>query len=142
MSILSEAANIVDGDRMQTYGTPRENHSRTAALWSAYFGFNITPRDVCMMNVLQKASRDRFKPHRDNLIDIAGYAENAQRCEPCDPAADYLKPLIPSAHDAMAKFYKKKDCPFVLDRRNDTSLPCVREAGHEGPHDSGHEWHA
>lgn len=95
MSILSEAANIVDGDRQQTYGTPLENHTRTAKLWSAYLGIEITPRNVCMMNILQKVSRDRFKPGRDHLVDIAGYAENAQRCETpsVNPVVDFYREL-------------------------------------------------
>jgi hypothetical protein len=89
MLIVDEAATIVHGERQQVYGPPLDNHSRTAALWNAYlstpFGVEprrITARDVCMMNILQKISRDRFCPKRDNLVDIAGFAENAQMCEP------------------------------------------------------------
>lgn len=80
LTILTEATNIVDGARRQSYGTPQENHGRTAALWSAYLGGKreITARDVCMLNILQKVSRDRFAPKRDNLVDIAGYARNAE----------------------------------------------------------------
>lgn len=105
MSILSEAQNIVDGDRQQTYGTPLENHTRTAELWSAYLGTKVTARDVCMMNILQKCSRDRFKPHRDNLVDIAGYAENAQRCE---PSLEHPNPrsLLAKALAAQGDFYR------------------------------------
>lgn len=80
-SILEEAARIVDGPRRADYGTPLENHGRTAALWSAYLGVPITPRQVCMLNVLQKVSRDAHAPKRDNLVDIAGYARNAELCE-------------------------------------------------------------
>ena len=81
-SILSEAEAIVGGARQADYGTPLANHSRTAALWSVYLGITVTPRQVCMMNVLQKVSRDANAPKRDNLVDIAGYAENANLCEP------------------------------------------------------------
>ena len=76
-SILGEAFGIVHSTRRAEYGTPQQNHDRTAALWSAYLGVEITARQVCMLNVLQKISRDAFKPKHDNLVDIAGYAENA-----------------------------------------------------------------
>jgi hypothetical protein len=79
-SILEEAAELTRGPRAAAYGTPAENHGRTAALWSAYLGVSISARDVCMLNVLQKLSRDRHSPGRDNLVDVAGYAENADRC--------------------------------------------------------------
>jgi len=87
-SILSEAADIVGGSRQADYGTPLANHSRTAALWSAYLGIPVTARQVCMLNILQKVSRDVHAPKRDNLVDIAGYAENAHLCErgPLDPS--------------------------------------------------------
>lgn len=32
-----------------------------------------------MLNILQKISRDANAPHGDNLVDIAGFAENAHR---------------------------------------------------------------
>lgn len=77
-SVLQEAAAIVDGPRRESYGTPFDNHSRTAAMWSAYLGRRVTAHDVCMLNILQKASRDAHRPTRDNLVDIAGYARNAE----------------------------------------------------------------
>lgn len=77
-NVLEEAARITSGDRNQAYGHPLDNHSRTAGLWSAYLGVEITPRDVCWLNVLQKASRDVNKEGRDNLVDAAGYVRNAE----------------------------------------------------------------
>ena len=78
-SILSEAAAIVDGARQQHYGPPAENHGRTAALWTAYLGTPVSAADVCALNILQKLSRDRHAAKRDNLVDVAGYAENMDR---------------------------------------------------------------
>jgi hypothetical protein len=89
-SILEEAAELVRGPRAAAYGTPAENHGRTAALWSAYLGTAISARDVCMLNVLQKLSRDRHSPGRDNLVDVAGYAENADRCEPASAFSAFI----------------------------------------------------
>lgn len=77
-TVLDEAAAVVDGPRRADYGTPSENHGRTAALWSAYLGIPITARQVCMLNVLQKISRDARAAKRDNLVDIAGYVRNVE----------------------------------------------------------------
>lgn len=85
MSILTEAAKAVYGERNQAYGHPQDNHQRTAELWSAYLNgvlplrrglLNITPTDVCILNILQKISRLANGYHRDSCVDIAGYAEN------------------------------------------------------------------
>ena len=82
MSILDEAAKAVDGPRRSTYGHPRDNHGRTAALWSAFLGIKIDARQVCMLNILQKVSRDAHGvAHHDTLVDIAGYARNAEMLE-------------------------------------------------------------
>ena len=72
--MLDDAAKIVADDRMEKYGDPRVNHSRTAALWSVYLGTEINARQVCMMNMLQKISRDAHNEQADNITDIVGYA--------------------------------------------------------------------
>jgi len=78
MTILDEAAAIVDGARQDNYGPPALNHARTAEMWTTYLGIRITPRMVCIMNALMKISRDKHKPKHDNLVDIAGWARNAE----------------------------------------------------------------
>lgn len=80
-TVLDEADRIVGTDRNQDYGHPMKNHGRTAAMWSAYLGIPITARQVCLMNALQKISRDAHKAKRDNLVDLAGWARNAELCE-------------------------------------------------------------
>jgi len=81
-SILDVAKTLVNGDRQHAYGVPEVNHERTAELWSAYLGpdYHLTAHDVCMLNILQKVSRLAHAPTRDGHVDIAGYAENAERC--------------------------------------------------------------
>lgn len=82
MTILDDASKAVVA-RGESYGTPAETHGRTAAMWSAYLGVKVTAFDVCMLNIMQKVSRAKCDPiHRDNLVDVAGYAENAERCGP------------------------------------------------------------
>jgi hypothetical protein len=83
-SILDEAKTIVHDPRRVSYGDPAVNHTRTAAMWNAYLGSRLTQameaRDVCMLNILQKVSREANQPKRDNLTDIAGFAANAEMC--------------------------------------------------------------
>ena len=77
-TILAEASNVVDGARRHDYGHPRNNHNRTAKLWSAYMGFEINAEQVCWCMILTKCSRDANHPKRDNLVDTAGYARNIE----------------------------------------------------------------
>lgn len=93
-NILHEADAITSGDRQASYGRPEDNHGLTAALWTAFLqaracgdpqrAIEIDDRDVCILNILQKISREAFSPKRDNLVDIAGYARNAEMIEQRD----------------------------------------------------------
>lgn len=85
MDVLSEAHDVLHGDRQRDYGSPSENLARIAEMWSAYLDCEVTARDVAMLNILQKVSRDRATQKRDNLVDIAGYAAAAEECEPPEP---------------------------------------------------------
>ncbi len=81
-SILEEAQEIIHGDRARDYGHPLDNHGLTAKLWNGYLDIadDITPEDVCFMNMLQKMSRSQTSGiiTRDTLVDIAGYAANVE----------------------------------------------------------------
>ena len=77
-SILASAHKAVHGARMEDYGHPKDNHQRTADLWSTYLGCTVTAEQVCFLNILQKISRSINKPTRDTLVDIAGYAANIE----------------------------------------------------------------
>jgi len=86
-SVLAEAARVTAGDRQRYYGHPSDNHGNTAELWTAYLRrkYGITQalgaRDVCMMMILLKVSRDANAPKRDNLVDVCGYARNAEQVD-------------------------------------------------------------
>ena len=80
-TVLDEAQRIVQGPRRAAYGTPQENHSRTAVLWSAYLHARGCPaafsaEDVCALNLLQKIAREIHEPGRDNRVDMLGYVLN------------------------------------------------------------------
>lgn len=81
-ALLKEADEIVAGDRNESYGHPLDNHSRTAAMWSAYLGVPITAEQVCHLNILQKLSRHAHAPKRDNLVDVIGWTLNAEIVNP------------------------------------------------------------
>ena len=87
-SILTEAHNIIYGDREKTYGHPAKNLKTIAAMWSAYMNnmddgnFAVTAKDVAAMMMLVKVARYANDPsHRDNLVDICGYAALIERCD-------------------------------------------------------------
>lgn len=67
-------------DRGESYGPPAEHWTRTAALYTAILGPKlragkvITAREVALLYIADKLSRDVATPKEDNVLDIAGYA--------------------------------------------------------------------
>ncbi|MEQ1934730.1 MAG: DUF6378 domain-containing protein [Fimbriimonadaceae bacterium] len=74
-SVTDEADLAIRGDRAKKYGDAFENWSRIAELWSAVLGFNVAPSQVGLCMILVKVSRECHVHSRDNLVDIAGYAD-------------------------------------------------------------------
>lgn len=78
-TIDQEAHRIVYNDREQVYDDPNMNFNKLAHMWTGHLlkklkpGETITPRDVALMQVLLKVSREGFRPQRDNRVDIIGY---------------------------------------------------------------------
>ena len=80
MTVLDEAARLVDGNRQQAYGVAAVNHDRIARLWNARLHEKLTdpltPADVtALMRLVKEARLIETPGHRDSLVDIAGYAE-------------------------------------------------------------------
>lgn len=75
--------DVVVDERGKKYGPPEVNHQTTAEFFYIYLmrvgDRRINRRDVAMLNILQKISRDLYSPEPDNLVDIKGYATNAER---------------------------------------------------------------
>ena len=80
-NILQEADRItsVNGARPSEYGHPRENLELTAALWAPILGVEVTAEQVALCQIQLKVARECFKPKRDNLTDIAGWARTIER---------------------------------------------------------------
>ena len=74
-SVLLEAEGLVHGDRNADYGHPLDDFSRTAAMWTAILGNPVSPEQVGLCMCAVKISRQCNRPKRDNLVDLAGYAE-------------------------------------------------------------------
>jgi hypothetical protein len=78
-TILQEAQRLVHGDRGADYGHPIDDYTRTGRLWGAILGIpDIDPRLCTLMMAAVKVSREVNKHKRDNLVDLAGYAECGQ----------------------------------------------------------------
>jgi len=86
--ILTDAENLINGDRAQSYGPPQASFSRIAKLWAA-MGFTVkveahdmdvvyrepNATDVALALIQLKAARLTASPdHEDSWVDIAGYA--------------------------------------------------------------------
>ena len=80
-TILEEAQRLVHGDRGAAYGHPADDFGRTAEYWTTTFkaklksGEKFTAGDVPLALIGVKLSREVNKPKRDNMTDLAGYAE-------------------------------------------------------------------
>ena len=66
-------------ERGKDYGSPDTNLGRTAALWSAYLGADITAAQVATCMALVKISRMAASYKADNYLDAKAYLEIAQR---------------------------------------------------------------
>ena len=87
VEILNTAAELISGDRAATYGDATVSHQRIANLWSTYLGTPVSAVDVAACLILMKVSRSKGAAHRDNWIDMAGYAALAGEMEAATTAA-------------------------------------------------------
>jgi hypothetical protein len=80
-TILEEAQRLVHGDRGAAYGHPADDFGRTAEYWTTTFKEKLKPGerfhagDIPLALIGVKLSREVNKPKRDNMTDLAGYAE-------------------------------------------------------------------
>jgi hypothetical protein len=81
-SVLTEAQGLVHGARNEAYGHPLDDYTRTAGMVSAMLAHKLsqplTAEDLGMVMCCVKLSRQQNAPKRDNMTDLAGYAECVQ----------------------------------------------------------------
>lgn len=78
-TVLQEAQRLVYGDRGETYGHPLDDFTRTATMWGVILAAPVSAEQVAMCMMALKISRQTYQPKRDNVVDMAGYAECLQR---------------------------------------------------------------
>ena len=72
--LLQEATKTID-ERGDKYGTPRDNFSRIARLWSVILDTDITPLQAALcMDAVKTARLCTTPEHWDSLVDKAGYS--------------------------------------------------------------------
>lgn len=72
-SILSEASRILSGDRQADYGDAVENFKNIAKEVSRWCGKELSALDCVNVMIAVKTCRERFKPKRDNRVDLVAY---------------------------------------------------------------------
>jgi hypothetical protein len=77
--LLLAAHDIINGERMLTYGPAENGMQGVADQWALYLrqkykiDIHLTAEDACWMMVDLKKFRQMHKSKRDNIIDAAGY---------------------------------------------------------------------
>lgn len=72
-SLVDDAIEFLQVNRMHDYGDPRENLTRTARLWSAVLDVDVEASQVATCLALMKISRQAHRPMRDNIVDALAY---------------------------------------------------------------------
>ena len=77
-SVLSDAIDVINGERQDQYGSPEDSFALIAEYWETYLQSNncdvsVDSKDVAMMMVLFKIARQANQHKRDNLVDAVGY---------------------------------------------------------------------
>jgi hypothetical protein len=74
--MLARAPSDLIAERGERYGDPAVNLTRTAKLWSAILGGDVSAQQVALCMVAVKLSRLSHTPDdADSIADLAGYAE-------------------------------------------------------------------
>ena len=84
-TVLQEAHRLVNGPRQKDYGHPFDDYTCTSGMFNCYlqkkYGYNyenfkgISAADNIVLMQLVKISREANQAKRDNMVDLAGYAE-------------------------------------------------------------------
>ncbi len=78
--LLDEAKQVIDA-RGDHYGSPLENFTRIAKLWSVVLDIEVQPHEVGLCMDLVKTARLCETPeHWDSYLDKCGYAAATVEC--------------------------------------------------------------
>jgi hypothetical protein len=88
MSGSERARHLVDVERQADYGHPRANMLRTAQMWRAVLGVDVTPEQVALCMVCVKLAREVHRHKQDNIDDAHGYLHVLEILEEGDAEGD------------------------------------------------------
>ena len=71
--IADYAVSLVSGDRQNDYGHPFDDFSRTAKIWGAILGTEVSAEQVALCMVGVKIAREVNRQKLDNTVDGIGY---------------------------------------------------------------------
>lgn len=83
VGVLDAAKRLTEGDRHRDYGHPADDFSRVALMWTGILKNKlredavVSAGDVPLCMIAVKIARQSHRHKRDNLVDIAGYAQTA-----------------------------------------------------------------
>ena len=110
LDTLKAAAECVCGSREEDYGSPEDNFAVIAALWTAYTGADVTPKDVAMMMALLKIARAKAGSKPDTYVDLAGYAACGAEISAREPKRTAKRADITSGAAGGAETGKTASC--------------------------------
>lgn len=87
-SVSLEANKLIHGDRRKQYGPVEQSFQRIATMANVMLedrlSTPLTPGDVAKFMLCVKMVRERGAHHRDNCVDICGYADLLQQLAEVD----------------------------------------------------------
>lgn len=133
-ALLLQAADVIDGDRNDTYGGPESSFKTIATLWNEYLrvvttipGDALQPHDVAAMLALLKIARIAGSggTHKDSWLDLAGYAAcgwevvdvpvPADRQPPIEEGLERLQDYVARQREIQPLRHSIKDINAALD---------------------------
>jgi hypothetical protein len=79
--VCDVAKRLTSYDRQVDYGSPIEDFTKQAKMWSVILNTNVTPQQIAMCMIAVKLCRLTNSPrHRDSAIDVVGYARCLDLC--------------------------------------------------------------
>jgi hypothetical protein len=79
--VCDVAKRLTSYDRQLDYGSPIEDFTKQAKMWSVILNTNVTPQQIAMCMIAVKLCRLTNSPrHRDSAIDVVGYARCLDLC--------------------------------------------------------------